>query len=386
MVCVFDKWTRQNEFNTCGIRILNPVSCVTHCEQNGDYSIELHQPILPDDDCYRFLQPFNIIKNSKGQLFVIYFVQRKLENNIPMVIAKAKHVFYILNGRITYNVQTEGENGWSCWTVMDDIYNKADADIVKTDELIYYDFTHTSDIGDWRHFSADKISVVKAIFEAIDTWQGYLYRDNFHYSLNREMENSQDNAFTAIHGWNVTDIVETIDYSNKITEIRATNNKDTLLYGNSITPHWGGMFPYQVRAQLEFSYDQMSSLMTDADAYFGTYGLSLDGDPKAAYEINNIANLSNSSRSSGWDAFERVNVGDRGWVKSDVLGISTYQRVVQTDFNDLTGKNDSVKIANFQINSALHPGKFATRISGYNAETKRIANLERQRNFFEYVE
>lgn len=381
MVCVFDKWTRQNEFNSCGLRILNPVSCVTHCEENGDYSLEVHQPILDNDDCYKFLQPYYIIKNSKGQLFVIYWVQRKIENGVPMVIAKAKHVFYILNGRITYDVQSQGENGWSCWTIMDDIYNHADADIIKTDELIYYDYTHTSDIGDWRHFSATKISVVKAVFECIDTWNGYLYRDNFHYSLNREMENSRDDAFTAIHGWNVSDITETIDYSNRCTEIRASDNMASVGYGNSITPHWGGDFPYQVRAQLQFSYDGQSSLYADADAYFHAYKYATP-----SYEIPNIASLADSSRAAGWDAFERVNVGDRGWVYSDVLGIQTYQRVVQTDYNDLTEKNDSVKIANFQINSALHPGKFATRLSGYNAETKRIANLEKQRNFFEYVE
>lgn len=385
MICVFSAWTRQDEFNTCGERILNPSYCVTHHEDNGDYSIELHQPITPDDDCYQFLKPYNIIKNSKGQLFPIYYVQRKLVNGIPTVIAKAKHIFYILNGRITYNVQSQGADGWSCWTIMDDIYNHADADIIKTDELIYYDFTHTSDIGDWRHYSADKISVAKAVFEAVDTWSGHLYRDNFHYSVNRVMQNSQENAFHALHGWNVTDIVETIDYSNKITEIRATDNMGNS-YGNSITPHWGGLFPYQMRAQLEFSYDQQSSLGTDANAYFATYGLALDGNPRAAYEISNIASLSNSSRSTGWDAFERVNVGDSGWIDSDVLGISTYQTVVSTDYNDLTEKNDNVKIANFEISKNLHPGRFNTRICGYNAETKRIANLERQRNFFEYVE
>ena len=385
MICVFDKWTRQNEFSTCGERILNPTYAMTHHEENGDYSIEIQQPILSSDDSYQFLKPYNIIKNSKGQLFPIYYVQRKLVNGIPTVIARAKHIFYILNGRITYDVQSQGENGWSCWTIIDDIYNKADADIIRTDELIHYDFTHTSDIGDWKHFSADKISVAKAVFEAVDTWSGYLYRDNFHYSVNRVMENSQDNAFSAIHGWNVTDIVETIDYSNKITEIRATDNMGNF-YGKSIEPHWGGLFPYQVRGQLEFSYDQQSSLISDADAYYNTYALSRDGDPRAAYEINNIANLADSSRSAGWDAFEHVNVGDTGQVISDVLGISTTQRVISTDFNELTGKNESVKIANFQISTNLHPGRFNTRICGYNAETKRIANLERQRNFFEYVE
>lgn len=373
MISVFDAFTPQNGFTTCGERILNPTVCKIHQEENGDYSLELHQPILSSDDSYQFLRPNNIIKPNSGQLFVIYYVQRKMVNLVPTVIVKARHIFYYLNDKVTYDIQTHGANGWSCYTVLDQLFEHAYWG--KGTGLIDYDFTHTSDISDWRHYTANGVSVGRCIFELCNTWSGFLYRDNFDIKINRTMYGRKLNAFSAIHGWNVSDITETIDYTDKITELHTKDN-----FGNthaiSYTPV--GAFPHQVDVYIEFSYQEQSNLVKDTEAYLGVYK-----NPATSYDIN-LVDLSDTSRAAGWDGFERVKVGDEGTVYSSLLGINTDQRVVSIDYDDITGRNTNVKIAGFE-KSSLHPGRFADSICGNNAETKRIANLEKKSSYFQKI-
>lgn len=379
MVCVFDKWTKQDEFSTCGERILNPSYCMIHQEENGDYSLELHQAIDPADDSYLFLQHYNIIKVTSGQLFIIDYIQKKMVSNVPTLIVKAKHIFYYLNHKITFNIQTQGENGWSCWTVLDQLFNNAR--IVYTDEQVEYRFTHSSDLGEWNHYSANGISIAKGVFDCCDIWGGYLYRDNFNFSVRAVMEGARSNAFVAEHGWNVNDITETIDWSEVYTELLADDNKNSSRFELSLVPTWKAVdFPFQRTKYIEMSYDEKSNLKNDAIKIF-----DMREGPATSYELN-LLNLSDTTRAAGWEGFERVRVGDVGTVKSAVLGISTQQRVVSTDFNELTQRNEKVKLQGFRRSSSLHPGRYDQFICGNNAETRRIANLERKSNFFEYVD
>lgn len=381
MICVFDKFTEKGHFDTCGERILNPTKCMIHHDLNGDYSLQLEQPILPDDDCHKFLQIYNIIRASNGQLFIIYWIQRKLVNNVPTVIVKAKHIFYWLDFKVVYGMATTGSTGWSLHDVLPEIFRKTNWR--KGENFIHYDFTHSSDIyggtdgiGN-RIYEANGISVAKAIFECVDAWGGYLYRDNFKLSVNSEMEGSKANAFSAIHGWNVTDVTVTQDYTDHLTYITAKDN-----YGNG----WedaqtsGGGLAYQIERYLEFSYQDHSNLVKDGKTYFESHFY-----PPLSYEMN-LADLKDSSRALGWDKLEHVNVGDTGWVESDILGIGTDQRVVSVDYDDLARRNTSVKISNFQ-KSSLHPGRWDSTVSmGSTPETKRLAALEKKGSYFTYID
>lgn len=379
MVCVFDKWTKKDEFNTWGERILNPSYCMIHQEENGDYSLELHQPIDSADDSYLFLKHYNILKVTSGQLFIIDYIQKRMVSNVPTLIIKAKHIFYYLNHKITFNIQTQGENGWSCWTVLEHLFNNAY--IKYNDDQIEYQFEYSSDLGQWNHYSANGISIAKGIFDLCDIWGGYLYRDNFKLSIRAVMQGAKTGAFIAEHGWNVTDVTETIDWSGVYTEILADDNKGTQQFRESIVPKWGvSDFPFQRTGYVQLSYDDKSNLWNDARSIFNTRR-----EPDVSYELN-LMNLSDTTRASGWAGFEQIRVGDVGTVKSTILGFETQQRVVSTDFNELTQRNEKVKLQGFRHSSSLHPGRYDQFIYGNNAETRRIANLERKSNFFEYVD
>lgn len=379
MICVFDRHTKQNEFNHNGETVLNPTSCMIHQEENGDWSLELHQPVLPDDDCWQYLKLYNIIRVSSGQLFPIYFIQKRLENNVPTLVVKAKHIFYYLNDKIvTMSLETDGI-GFSLKQIIQAVFDHVE----HRDEggLTEYQFSDYSYMGGFNHYSCDGISVAKAIFEIADVWGGKLYRDNFMFSIDEIQKNAAQNSFTAEHGWNMPEIIETVDSSDQITQLKYEDN-----YG---FVQWRGLDlsrippPHQVMRKITMSYDGPSNAIGDSEMYMRAHAFDIYYNTMTAYDVN-LLNLSDTSRAAGWADLERCRVGDTGRVRSAILDIDNYQRVVGTDFNELTQRNERVKLANFR-KSSMTPDKFASTVSGYSAETKRIAMLEKKGSFFEYV-
>lgn len=381
MICVFDKFTKQNEFNTCGERVLNPTSCTIHHDLNGDYSLELHQPILPDDDCYKFLKIFNIIKVSSGQLFPIYFVQKRMENGIPTMVVKARHIFYYWNDKtVSLSLET-GSN--SLKTIIQQIFNHVeDRQYVREDNYCEYNFTWDATVTSEyeKKFSANLISVGKSIMEACDLFNGVLYRDNFTFYIDSSMRYAKDNSFSAIHGWNMSEITETTDATDQCTYVVSKDN-----LGNTGHRSIGlyDMYPHHVVVGLDLSYDGQTNITADTKAYFEAHNYDRYENVMTTYDVN-LLNLTDTTRAAGWDVFERCNIGDTGLIRSEILDIDNYQRIVSTDFNELTQKNERVKLANFR-KSSMNPDRFRSSVSGYSAETKRISQLEKKAGYFEKI-
>ena len=64
MITVHDKHTPQDGFNNCGLAVLHPTSAYITEELNGRYDYEIEMPCLPDDDSWRYLVKYNILKSS----------------------------------------------------------------------------------------------------------------------------------------------------------------------------------------------------------------------------------------------------------------------------------------------------------------------------------
>jgi hypothetical protein len=90
LVHIYDKHTEQNAFDTNGIAIINPKSATLTEELNGRYDYEITAVCDPNDDSWRALKVYNIIKSpSTGQLFMIYKVKYTSQGGYPSVTAYA---------------------------------------------------------------------------------------------------------------------------------------------------------------------------------------------------------------------------------------------------------------------------------------------------------
>jgi phage-related protein len=88
MVHIYDKHTEQNAFDSNGIAIINPQSATITEELNGRYDYQLTAVCDPNDDSWRKLQVYNIIKSATtGQLFMIYKVRFDSSGGYPTVTA-----------------------------------------------------------------------------------------------------------------------------------------------------------------------------------------------------------------------------------------------------------------------------------------------------------
>ena len=375
MICVFDKFTDQNQFDTCGERILNPTSAYITQEFNGNYYYEITAPMLPEDDSWQYIVPHNIIKASNGQLFPISKISQNIVNGVPTVTAYAPHIWYYLSDKI---VESAEINQFSCYWAIDYIHKNTRWN--RDPNCVDYDFRYGSDIGDLQYTKFENVSYAYAILGSPDSivniYGGELYRNNFEFSVNRRMQNSDDHSFALVYGWNCTDVKRTLDYTDYITAIRMYDNINQSY--SAIKGTGNRSFPHHVEVVKRSSYkdddENLSNLRRDADRYWAEFAEI----PRLTYEVA-YTDL-NGTKTPGWDGLQYVRVGDKGTVM-DITGRTDTNMVISTKYNDLTGRNENVKLGNFRP-SDMHISRWDKVMSGDSAAFRRLDVIESKENLF----
>ena len=387
MLCVFDKFTQKDKFYTNGERFLFPQRCETVEELNGDWSLSMDYIMNDKDDAWKCLVPFNIIKTDSGELFPIYSVKKKLNSNgLPVLSVKARHIFYYLNDKIARHVDIDKYSAyWAISKIFDNImwgYGEG---------LTDYEFEFNSNIPDDKlrtaHFDGESVvyMLLGSPESIVNIYNGELYRHNFYFSINDRMEGCQDNAFNLVHGWNLTEISEEVDYSEYITELEAEDNFGQFLQVSRVPD---GSFPHQVKKYLKLSYsteEEAQNFRTpygidevkdyDTDIYYKEHR-----DPIVTYEIN-FQDLRNTNKAADWQDVERLHVGDSGRIYSEMLGISTTQKIISRTVDEITGRVKSVKLGNFKP-SALHTSRFDKMENEDDSNARRLDFFESK---FQYI-
>lgn len=380
MICIFDSYTRQDQFNTCGERILNPLSGYVYEELNGSYYYELTVPMLPEDDSWRYIVPRNIIRSSKGQLFPISKVTYSNQNGLPVVSAYAPHVWYYLSDKVVANAEI---NQFSCYWALDWLHKHTEWNY--DPNFVDYNFTYHSDIDALQYMKFENTSLAYCILGSADSvvnkYGGELHRNNFEYSVNKRKQGAKDDAFSLVYGWNCTDVKSTIDYSDYITVLRFEDNVHESGWG-IIKTSTGRVDPHHVGAVKRMSYKEedpnLANLIADGEAYWAEHV-----NPKLNYEVT-FTDLSGTSRSYGWGDLESLNVGDRGTV-IDVRGVSDVNKIIATKYDDVRGRMESCKLGNFDY-SFMYRGKWDKVLSKDNPESRRLNVLEEKTKYWRLIE
>lgn len=382
MVRIFDKHTDQNDFDTNGIALIEPLSATITEELNGRYDYQLTAVCDPQNDAWQKIQPYNIIKSaSTGQLFMINKVSYSSSNGYPSVTAYAQHIWYYLADMFTLYVEdtramiyamahvftdrTSDPNGATWWS--------------HGTGLTDYTFTYSIDgyssgTDDMRYYKFENVSLAYAVLGSPDSivnlWGAEIHRDNFHFDIVRPKSPNtyQTNDFVLEYGLNCSNVNFTNDYSERITELFGYSNQNQSQQV-SIQPD-AGTFPHQIIAGVELSYDVKNDARFNADfyEYWGTYWM-----PKESWEVS-FVDPTGTDKFAGWNTANSIQIGDIGIVK-DALGHQGRQRVISRKINDVTGRIEEVKLGSF-INTAGHLDKFDRIISSDYAAYRRIKALE----------
>lgn len=360
-ICVYDVHTPMNEFEDNGLCILMPCKCEITEELNGSYDLTLEHPIDAEGR-WRFLLEANIIK-ADGQLFRIYSKQTKLNSDGSRIrTVKARHIFYDLNDKLLMDVRPENRNGhdfleWIFNRIYDDdpehyypVYNFSyDSDIVSTATAYYVGVSVTASlIGEDNCF--------------INRLGGELYRDNFYFSINTQRESSRQNSFDIVYGMDMIEVEETIDYSDLITNLFASDNfgnKWEVFYEN--TPG----IAHHVSRCVNFTYEEedVTAFHQDVNNYFQEHCF-----PKVNYKVI-FANLKNVDLYKDFINLKECNVGDTGNIYCEELDISTEQKIVKKTIDVMTGNTVSIELGNLS-NSLTRRDKYAGTIETGDSASK----------------
>ena len=178
----------------------------------------------------------------------------------------------------------------------------------------------------------------------LSRWGGELFVNGLYFSICKVMEGSLQNAFHIAYGLNLTDVEETLDYTNTFSQLVATDN-----YGNkahaSIPLAYNGL-PFEKTLHAAFSYsDDMTGQQrsTQFGSDFSKY-MSIIQEVEAHYSVR-YADLSPDDPFRELASYE---VGDSGIIDDSELGISTTQRIMKTVTNLLTGERISTETGNMK--------------------------------------
>lgn len=392
MLNVFDMFTSQDRFfegggnggkRRNGERFLHPQKCESVQDLNGDWSLTIDYIMSDKDDAWKFLRPYNIIMNSQGQLFPIYSVTKKINSNgLPVLSAKARHIFYYLNDKIVRNVNIDY---YACYWAINSIYQNIEWGY--GNDLVDYSFNYYSNLPNDFLKSAkyDGESAAYCLLggaeSIVNLYAGELYRDNFYFSINDRMEYCRENAFNLIHGWNLIEVSETTDVSEKITKLEA---EDNMGHSASIARVPDRTFPHQVLKYIKISYssekESRNFNSNDPEIYERNKAFDTDGyyienmNANVSYDVN-FQDLRNTNLAKDWQDLERLNVGDYGTVYSQMLDISTEQRVISKTIDEITGRVTKMKLGNFKP-SALHISRYEKMLNTDDSNSRRLDNVE----------
>lgn len=376
MLCVYDKYTKQDEFeNSCGLAILRPSVMKTKKSLNGEYSLHIEYNMYdPDNDAWKFLVPYNIVRNSEGQLFFIHTCAQSTSGQLSV---DAVHISYYLAHKLITDCSFHDLN---CHDALQLLKEKTHITWMPAQDdhghnisgYNEYDFAFSSDILDVTS-SADyaNLTPIQALIGSSNSitalYNAEIHRDNFRISVNRRKEGSRSDAFTITHGFNAVDIVERISIEGICTATNAYDNQHT--EGFTVGWNYAGYSPHEIIAHPKFSYNGESRIVEDGFDYFYSHC-----DPLTSYAVR-FKDLKHVDQYKDWSALQSYGIGDIGTVYSERLQINTQQKIIEQTINDLTTETEDIVLGNHMPNLYLY-SRYNSFIATHDSAGTRLDRLE----------
>ena len=369
---VYDLHEPQTGFKSNGLAVLDPISC-TSWHDADRWDVELTHP-LDEWGKWKYLLPENIIK-VRGQLFRIDRYLPKISGSERTVNIHASHISTDMAAQI---IRQATFGGGTASQFIDFAFSSVDEPFY-SEGLQSYEFEGYSDIsGISGETELVNCSLWAAIVGAdnclINRYGGELYRDNFYFSVCTRMQYAKDNAFRLRYSLDMTEISQTIDYTDFCTELHGRDN-----FGNEYAICWTGVdwaVHHPRQRAVSFTYSDFDtafdSLVHDVETLFFASDY-----PKVTYDMS-LANLKNDPRYAEFLKLQEYHYGDSGSIYCPELDIDTVQKIVAEQRDELTGDVLRMTLGNLK-NSWVRPSLLAGTVSsGSSVEDKQRKALQEE--------
>ncbi len=380
---------QETAFRSNGLRLLSPTVAEHTLEFGQAGSIHVEHPLDRDGDWQALIPGFIISApvpfrgEIRRQPFRIYRRRKSRKDGMPVVSVDAMHLFYDMNYVLLEDVRPTDLNGQNAiqW-LFDHPYDPYGQAATK---LPLRNFTFFSDIDtlaaayyEWKTMTGALIGEDNCI---LNRWGGELFVNGLYFSICKAMEGSLQNAFHIAYGLNLTEVEETLDYTNTFSQLVATDN-----YGNkahaSIPLAYNGL-PFEKTLHAAFSYSddlQGPERGRRFGSDFSKY-MSIIQEVEASYSVR-YAEL---PADDPFRALASYEVGDSGIIDDSELGISTTQRIMKTVTDLLTGERISTETGNVKRSIARKQPFSNTVTTEQSAAQKQLDALTEQVNDIDFT-
>ena len=347
----------QNGYKSNGLAVLEPTSC-TSWHDDDRWDVELVHP-LDEWGKWKFLLPENVLK-IRGQLFRIDQYLPKISGSERTVSVHATH---ITGDMVAQIIRQATFPGGDASDFIDFAFSSVDEPFY-SEGLEPYTFEGYSDIttnaGETEFVNCTLwAAIVGADNCLLNRYGGELYRDNFYFSVCTRMQYAKDNAFRLRYSLDMTEISQTIDYSDFCTELHGRDN-----FGNEYAIWWNEGVSWAVhhprQRAVVFNYSDFDTAFDNLQHDVETLFWSMDY-PKVTYEMT-VANLKNDPRYADFLSLQDYHYGDSGSIYCPELDIDTVQKITAEQRDELTGDALKMTLGNLK-NSWVRPSLMAGTVS-----------------------
>lgn len=347
--------------------VLTPAVCTCTKEPTGVF--ELYAEVInpPEDIIKKIVGKSYIVApvlgkwdnsgqvKKRDQIFIIDIVDKDCDSSgCAFVSITANHIFSLLNSN---QIDFEGFN-----SLVGDSKNDIRTYVTAAVTPGFAFSFGSSDITERRNIKldSDKTRAGFVLDEGgiLSVFKGEIHRDNLYFSINRRKEYSSgsvaDPAFRLILGKEITNVKETIDYTETVTRLRTTKVNGYAVDFYTDNKKIG--MPYPVTRYYRSSKQTDSERIDEAKRYFESVN-----HPQVSYTIQ-LSDINKSDEYSGISGLINCDIGDVGVVYSKISGINTVQKVTRTVEDVLEGCYTEISLGN--LKSSIVRAVDQTRIIG----------------------
>lgn len=345
MITIYDSMTTIGNFDNNGLVVLSDCFSFVTSEKNNDtYEVAMEYPI-DDAGKWQYILENNILKNSSGQLFRIYH-KAVTETSVT---ANARCIFYDLIDNMILSLTTTSLTGSASLT---EVFNNT---------AYPHPFTCLCDLQGSASLAITQQNPIDAIMSTggvIANFGGEIVRDNFEISLLEAR--GESNGVLISYGKNIVGITEDLDEDTICTRALIVGGNGLMLPELYIDSPYIGNYPNPKIKIVSFSDIQEDDTngITQAMAivnlraagvnYMATSGCDI---PPFTYTVN-FLELANTIQYEDYSCLETVNMCDTVIIKHERLNMDLSAKVIEIDFDDLTGMIQNVVLGSFQSDIA----------------------------------
>lgn len=328
------------EFTTNGLGLLNGASsCSVRQVLNGEYELQFTYPINGARFSQLVERAIVIAKPdpiSNDQAFRIYRIVKSMKDTVTVY---AEHISYDLGG-IPVKPFTAPDVGTALISLKENM-------IVDNPFTFVTDKTTTAKMSLSIPYSAR--SVLGGVEGSIlDTYRGEYEWDNF--TVHLWNKRGEDRGVHIRYGKNLTNFEQDSKCSNMYTAVYPywTKEGDTIM-GDLINLVGGNGYNRVLSLDLSSTFQQKPSveeLNLAAQAYVSSHDLD---KPAVSWKVS-FASLENTTEYAGKNLLEGIYLGDTVHVYFEKLGISVNSRAVETNYDPILERYNSVTLGSVKTN------------------------------------